>query len=162
MTGSRATKANEPIAVAHRAGPWVAFRPLECFRRSVEASHQGPARKGTTIDRIALGVVDAAEFDRVHAKRHGDLVHRAFERKHVRNLEGRAHEAWRIAVDTNDTDHGVDIRRIIDPRGGLYSSDVIFIGPRGQLTAFMPERLEFAAARGAELNPVSPRGRVRS
>src|SRR6267154_2785250 len=63
-TRAVAAPADQPVAVAHRAGRRRALRPAERFGRLVVASHQRAAGPGLA-GRVLHGVVDAAQFDRV-------------------------------------------------------------------------------------------------
>src|ERR1700722_19322373 len=139
ITGGRASVANQPVAVAHRTWYWVALVPTELSRRRIETLHQRTGGERDALDRIGLGVVHAPEFNGIHVELMCELVHRAFERKHVRSLGGRPHESGSIAVRMHDIDGGVNIGAGIHARRRLDAGDIVWRGPRGHLPALVRE-----------------------
>ncbi len=97
---------------------------------------------GQALDRFVLGVIDATQFDRVHAQRIGQLVHGRFQREQVRGLGRRAHEARGLAVQLHHVDLRQHIGTGVEPSRGGGAGDVVRRGSRRGLPAFMDQGLQ--------------------
>lgn len=115
--GGRASPPDKPVAIPHRTRLYRSLAPPEGIGGLIETLHQRSARIGKIPDRLPIRVVDASQFDRVHAKCMGKLVHRAFERKEIWHLRRRPHEAGCRLVGANKVDLARDIQTRIHPRG---------------------------------------------
>ncbi len=150
IEGRGAAPADQPVALAHGAGPGIAASPAEGFGALAEALGQMPAGVGQALDGLALRVVLQAQLDRIHGQGVGQLVHRALQREDVRRLGRGAHEARGVAVGVHDADLGGHVRAGIEPGRGVGAGDHVVVRPAGELGAFVDQGGELAVPLGGQ------------
>ena len=160
VAGHGASPSDQPIAVAHRPGSLVALGPAEGARGLIEAGHDRAACIGQALDGLVHGVIDTAQFDRVHVERDRQFVHGAFESIDVRGFGRGTHEPRRAAIGTHDGYAAGDIGNRIHPGRSVRARNAVGIGPRRDLEPVMRERLELAVARGSEPDAMARLGPV--
>ena len=87
----RHSPSDEIVAFAQASGARIAPRPAEPLGALHITLAQLLRRERFALRRIDLGVIAESELERVHLQRHGELVHRNFQRNHARPFVRRAH-----------------------------------------------------------------------
>jgi hypothetical protein len=75
VEGGGHAHADQPTAIAHGAGTWVALAPAEPLGPQRVGLREHPVGVPLATDRVALGLVAHAQLDRIHAQLPGQLVH---------------------------------------------------------------------------------------
>lgn len=83
------TETDETSSITHRSRFRGAVRPTEPFGANGKGLVQHPLREPLAVERIGLGFVALAQFDRVDAKLVGELIHRRFESEHANRFARR-------------------------------------------------------------------------